>query len=200
MAPLLKILAASALLFCLSVTSVDGQIKIIKQTHWQIKYSEEYKQPLVIEYEVLCNSKSKKYYSRKGLEFYTESGIITSNDNDYINNEWDRGHMVPAADFNCDSIALKKTFSYTNCALQHQDLNRGPWKALEAYEKELAINNKVTVIIVVKFTKLVKLSSGTAIPTHFQKTIYLNDKPFKTYLFPNQSISSSYENFLVKKY
>lgn len=200
MAPLLKILAASALLFCLSVTSSEGQVKIITQQYWQIKYSEDLKQPIAIEYEVLCNSKSKNYYSRKDLKFYEEAGIKTSTDKDYYNNVWDKGHMVPAADFNCDSIALRKTFSYTNCALQHQDLNRGAWKALEAYEKELALNNKVTIIIVLKFTKVTRMPSGTAIPTHFQKTIYLNNKPFKTYLFPNQSVYGDPEKFLIKKY
>ena len=204
MAPLLKILAASMLLFSLSIKGLgqkDGhEVQVIKRQYWQITYSENFKQPLKITYRVLCNSKSKYYYSRNGLEFYTEPGIITSSDIDYVNNIWDKGHMVPAADFNCDSIALRQTFSYTNCALQHQDLNRGPWKSLEAYEKELAINNEVTIIIEVKFSKVRRLRSGTAIPTDFQKTIYLNNKPFKTYLFPNQSVSGNFEKFLVKKY
>lgn len=196
MAPLLKILAASVLLFSLSGT----EPKIIKKQYWQITYSEDLREPLRVEYEVLCNAKSSNYYSRKGLEFYEEPSVKTSTDADYYKNVWDKGHMAPAADFNCDSMALRQTFSYTNCALQHQDLNRGPWKELEAYEKELAINNKVTIIIEVKFTKLTRTPSGTAIPTHFQKTIKLNGKPFKQYLFPNQAVSGSFEKFLVKKF
>lgn len=196
MAPLLKILAASALLFSLTGT----EPKIIKRQYWQITYSEDLREPLRVEYEVLCNAKSSNYYSRKGLEFYEEPGIKTSTSADYYKNVWDKGHMAPAADFNCDSIVLRQTFSYTNCALQHQDLNRGPWKELEAYEKELAINNKVTIIVETRFTVITRMPSGTAIPTHFQKTIYLNGKPFKQYLFPNQSVSGSFEKFLVKKF
>ena len=196
MAPLFKILAASVLLFSLTT----NEPKIIKQPHWQITYSEDLREPLRVEYEVLCNANSKSYYSRKGLNFFEEPNIKTSTDIDYVNNVWDKGHMAPAADFNCDSISLRKTFSYTNCALQHYSLNRGPWKELEAYEKELAINNKVTIIIEVKFTKLTRMPSGTAIPTHFQKTINLNGKPFKQYLFPNQAVSGSFEKFLVKKF
>ena len=197
MAPLLKILAASTLLF---IYSINPKNVNIDKKYWQIEYSQDFRQPIKIKYDVLCNSKSKNYYSRKGLEFYTEPGIITSTDRDYNNNAWDKGHMVPAADFNCDSIALRETFSYTNCALQHQDLNRGPWKLLEAYEKELAINNKVTIVIDVIFAKVTRMPSGTAIPTHFQKTIYLNNKIFKVYKFPNQSVSGNPEKFLVKKY
>jgi endonuclease G len=204
MAPLLKILAASALLFSLSGTGlrqgIEQKVKVIKREHWQITYSEDFRQPLRVEYEVMCNDNSGGYWSRKGLQFYNEPGVKTSIDADYYNNVWDKGHMAPAADFNCDSLALRQTFSYTNCALQHQDLNRGAWKQLEAYEKELALNNKVTIIIVLKFTKVTRMPSGTAIPTHFQKTIYLNGKLFKLYLFPNQSIAGNPEKFLVKKY
>ena len=59
-----------------------------------------------------------------------DSQPILVND-DYVNNVWDKGHLAPAAAFNCDRETIKKTFSYLNCALQHEGLNRGPWKELE---------------------------------------------------------------------
>jgi DNA/RNA endonuclease G (NUC1) len=108
--------------------------------------------------------------------------------------------MAPAADFNCDETALKETFSYVNCALQHKDLNRGQWKDLESYEKELAINNKVSVLITLDFFGSVRNTTGAMIPVGFTKTISLNGKKFKSYYFPNQRVSGSYEKYLVKKY
>lgn len=196
MAPLFKIIATAWLLFLFNANPHPNVI--VKKRFWQITYSQDLRQPLEVKYEVLCTSKSIAYFSRKGLEFYTEPNINTSESIDYVNNIYDKGHMVPAADFNCDSIALRQTFSYTNCTLQHKDLNRGAWKSLEAYEKELAINNKVTVVIKIGFSKITRMPSGTAIPTDFEKTIYLNGKYFKQYKFPNQSVSQNFEKFLVK--
>jgi endonuclease G len=148
----------------------------------------------------LCNSKSTNYFSRKGLDFYTVANIHTSDNADYIHNDYDKGHMAPAADFNCNLNSLKQTFSYVNCALQHKDLNRDQWKDLEAYEKELAGNNKVSVEIIVDFNGSVRSSTGAMIPVGFSKIISLNGKSFKSYYFPNQSVTGSYEKFLVKKY
>jgi endonuclease G len=57
---------------------------------------------------------------------------------DYLNNVYDRGHLAPAADFNCDLATLRKTFTYLNCALQYDELNRGVWRLLEEHERVLA--------------------------------------------------------------
>lgn len=165
-----------------------------------ITYSQDFEQPLEIDYQVKCNQFSKNYYSRKGLNFYKVDSIKTSDNDDYYKNVWDKGHMAPAAAFNCDYELLKSTFSYVNCALQHQDLNRGPWKELEAYERELSINNDITINIMVDFSESTRLPSGAMIPTGFRKTIYKNGKLFKTYYFPNQSVKGSCENFLEKKW
>ena len=41
--------------------------------------------------------------------------------------------------FNCfDKETLRETFNYLNCALQHESLNRGPWKELERFERDLS--------------------------------------------------------------
>lgn len=172
----------------------------IKNQTYHIIYSQTLEQPIQITYKVKCNAFSDKYFSRNGLTFYKEAKIKTSDDQDYLNNEWDKGHMAPAAAFNCDSLDLKRTFSYVNCALQHRDLNRGPWKELEAYEKELAINNDVTIVIYIDFSQSSKLPTGTTIPTGFTKIIILNGRPFKTYYFLNKSVKEKYEKFLIKKH
>jgi endonuclease G len=194
--PLLLIVA----FFSFGITSKELKNVTINNSIYNIVYSQNFEQPLEISYTVKCNRNSKNYYSRKGLNFYKSKGIHTSDDADYYNNVWDKGHMTPAADFNCDLNSLKLTFSYVNCALQHKDLNRGPWKELEAYEKELAINNVVTINILVDFSQSSRLHTGAMIPTGFSKIITLNGKKFKAYYFPNQSVNENYEKFLVKRY
>jgi DNA/RNA endonuclease G (NUC1) len=53
--------------------------------------------------------------------------------------------LAPAADFNCDLASLRKTFTYLNCALQYDELNRGVWRLLEEHERVLAKKYKVEV-------------------------------------------------------
>ena len=107
---------------------------------------------------------------------------------DYAGTGYDKGHMAPAADFNCTTDMLKQTFSYLNCALQNQYLNRGVWKLLEAYERELAKSDSVNVKIIVVFDKnSVVLPSGAHVPSGFYKIITLTkaNKIIK-YYFPNE--------------
>ena len=108
---------------------------IIVKRIYTVCYSEVLEQPEWVEYKVLC---STGQISRKGMRFYTEKDIHTSDDRDYEGNEWDKGHMAPAASFNCDEKAMRSTFSYLNSALQQESLNRGVWKNLETYERKLA--------------------------------------------------------------
>ena len=169
----------------------------IKNNTFTVIYSEKFEQPLEIEYEVACTN---NLYSRKGLDFYKVDGIITSDDADYVNNIYDKGHLAPAANFNCDEKMLYETFSYLNCALQHQELNRGTWKYLENYERMLALKHKVSVKVICKFSKNSKiLPSGATIPDGFLKIIKYNNL-VETYYFPNKSPKSrKFRDYKIKE-
>lgn len=157
---------------------------LIKADIFTIMYSEKLEQPLWVEYDVKCPEGKA---SRKGMDFYTNDSVYTSNGEDYKNNVWDKGHCAPAADFNCDTKNLIKTFSYLNCTLQHEKLNRGPWKFLEAYERALASKGYVHIRIEIIFsTDSKKLPTGSTIPTAFKKTIYVNDVLADSYYFSNE--------------
>lgn len=192
-APLLSIF----FLFFSLISSTPVQINT---DAYRIRYSEDYEQPLRVEYTVKCQHSTQRTYSRTGLDFYTVPGIHTSDSKDYEQNEWDKGHMAPAADFNCDSLLLRQTFSYINCALQHKDLNRGPWKELEAYEKELASKSMVTVLIELDFTGSKRGNHGAMIPTGFKKTISLNGKLYQSYYFKNEKPTLKWQQYLIKQY
>jgi endonuclease G len=147
-------------------------------------YSEVYEQPLWITYKVLCpNGKA----SREGMDFYTNDSIKTSDNLDYASNEYDKGHLAPAADFNCDKKMLLQTFSYLNCALQQENLNRGVWRFLEVHERELAKSGaSVNVKIELVFSpKSKKLPTGATVPDGFTKIIMVNNKITEKYYFPN---------------
>jgi len=159
-------------------------------------YSEVLQQPKWVSYTVQCTAQGA---SRKGMDFYTVKGIITSDAADYANNIWDKGHCAPAADFNCTREMLYKTFSYVNCVLQDQYLNRGAWRLLELYERELATTGKVTVQIRMVYSKnSIKLPTGATVPDGFYKIITYNNKVEK-YYFPNtKPATSDFKKYLIK--
>jgi endonuclease G len=160
---------------------------------YEVLYSESLEQPKEVWYTVECpNGKA----SRKGMDFYINDSIYTSSKEDYENNIWDKGHMAPAADFSCDRGTLYRTFSYLNCALQHQDLNRGVWRLLESRERELAKIKKVDVHIILVFSSSSKkLPSGATVPDAFKKEISYEDKK-EVYYFKNEKpLSSDYQKY-----
>jgi DNA/RNA endonuclease G (NUC1) len=159
----------SLLLILASFSVLSQEITVTNQI-FTIVYSENLEQPLDVKYRVDCIDGT---YSRSGMDFYRHKHVHTSDDKDYYKNVWDKGHMAPAAAFKCVEDELKATFTYLNCALQHEGLNRGPWKYLEAYERELAKKyGYVDVQIIVHFAKKPKrVPAGAAIPTGFTKII-----------------------------
>ena len=167
----------------LSVQLLSAQ-QLIHRSIFDVCYSESKQQPLWLEYEVACNEKG---YSRKGLDFQHDKFFtgITSDNADYYKNVWDKGHLAPAADFNCDYEKLKATFNYLNCALQHEKLNRGPWKDLEKYERELSKECKVNVRIELEFdANSLQLATGALVPSYFIKILSYNDI-VRVFRFPN---------------
>jgi len=186
------------LLIALTVASVctGQQLQAVDLGIYKVIYSEKLENPVKVTYVVLCPDGTA---SRAGMEFYTDKKIHTADNNDYVNNEWDKGHMAPAADFNCNKEMLYKTFTYLNSALQHQSLNRGIWKHLEMHERELAKKEKVEVIIDIEFDKEPKkVPGGASIPKGFYKHIrYKTEKV--CYYFPNEAPKkSTYKDYQIQ--
>ena len=160
----------------------------IKTDIFTAVYSEVLQQPKWVTYTVQCPTGAA---SRKGMDFYTVKGVITSDAADYVNNVWDKGHCAPAADFNCTSEMLYKTFSYVNCVLQHERLNRGVWRLLESYERQLAASNTVTVEIRMVYSQNSQvLPTGATVPDGFYKIIKYGGS-IEKYYFPNTSPTQS---------
>ncbi len=175
------------LLLASTTYAQDLQLRNIHSDIFTVTYSEKYQQPLELSYTVEC---PRGTASRKGLDFYTCDSIETSDNQDYAKNIFDKGHLAPAAAFNCDRETLKKTFTYLNCALQHQSLNRGPWKELERFERNLAkVYGNVTVTINLHFEDKPQnwLPTGALVPVGFTKTIWCDENKF-TFYFPNQDV------------
>ena len=181
-----QILLTILLLLSLN-SSIFGQ-RIVQTDIFRVSYSVEKEQPLWVEYTVLCPNGDA---SRSGMDFWEPDGIHTSDDEDYKNNVWDKGHLAPAAAFNCNKEMLRKTFNYLNSALQHQSLNRGIWNRLEAFERDLANFYTVEVRVDVIFDEnSQRLATGAVVPSFFKKTMKWDDKTAE-FLFPNIDTSGT---------
>lgn len=169
----------------------------IKSDIFEIVYSERLQQPKFIRYMVQCPNGDA---SRKGMDFYVCDSILTSDNLDYVNNPYDKGHMAPAADFNCNKEMLYKTFSYLNCSLQQENLNRTTWRLLEARERELAkTHGKVVVEIRCVFSKSsIVLPSGATIPDGYYKTIKYGKSTEKYYFKNEKPLSTDYTKYKIK--
>ena len=172
------------ILLLLSV-SVSAQDVVVKNNVFQVLYSQQLEQPLRIVYES-ANRPTK--VNRGTMDFYTEKNIKTSDAADYKANIYDKGHGAPAASFSDNMENLKQTFSYLNCILQDQYLNRGEWRLLEEQERKWDDVENLTVLITIHFEKPVKrIPTNAAIPTHLEKHIYFEtQKKWKCFVFLNE--------------
>jgi DNA/RNA endonuclease G (NUC1) len=157
-------------------------------------YSETKEQPVSLVYK---SSNRPKNVDRGSMNFRTEKDYHTSNNADYYRNVWDKGHLAPAATFSDSMDNLKQTFSYLNCALQNQYLNRGEWRMLEEAERDWDDFEELEVTIDIEFSDSI-LPTGATIPSKFIKHIYLTkNNVWECYDFPNTKPDKDWEEYKV---
>lgn len=169
----------------------------VKTPIFEVLYSEELEQPLWLIYE---STNRPTNVNRGSMDFYTEKDIHTSDKNDYYRNVWDKGHLAPAATFSDNMENLKQTFSYLNCALQNQYLNRGEWRLLEEKERKWDDNENLKVKVELIFEKEhVVLPTGGHVPTAMVKHIYFTKQnKWRCFDFPNSKPTKGWEEHEVK--
>ena len=81
-----------------SLSTFGQSPRIYNGELYKVIYSEEYEQPLEVNYKIMCPTGE---ISRSGMDFWKPTGWKTSDNDDYKANVYDKGHMAPAAAFNC---------------------------------------------------------------------------------------------------
>ena len=162
---------------------------------FQISYNEEYQQPNWVEY---IASNRPKNVSRGDLDFFAEPDVYTSDNNDYRNNPWDRGHMAPAATFADTFENIRTTFTYANCAMHWDQLNQGEWAELESQIRDWSIEGDVKVRITLVFGENhIIRETGVHIPTGFEKKLTFADNTTKCFYFPNEDTNRNWDEYEV---
>ena len=182
----------------LSSDCCDNKLRdavIIDKGIYTVSYNELFEQPNWIEYEV---SNRPKNVDRGNMDFYLESGIKTSDNADYYKNPWDKGHLAPAATFSDSQENLRKTFSFINCAMQIDDLNRGEWAELEQEVRDLsALLGTIKVRIELVFDPGHEIrETGVHVPTGFWKKLTFPSGKKECYFFLNAPPNKNWDMYL----
>jgi len=169
---------------------------IIENPVFKVWYSEIKEQPLKLIY---TSTNRVKNVDRGSMNFYTEKEVHTSDNADYYRNVWDKGHLAPAATYSDSYENLRQTFSYLNCALQNQYLNRGEWRLLEEEEREWDDSQNLTITVDLVWDEGYEiLPTGGHIPTDMIKHIYFeNDKVWRCFEFENEKPTKGWEEHEV---
>lgn len=169
---------------------------IIENPVFKVWYSEIKEQPLKLIY---TSTNRVKNVDRGSMNFYTEKDVHTSDNKDYYRNVWDKGHLAPAATYSDSYENLRQTFSYLNCALQNQYLNRGEWRLLEEQERVWDDEQNLTITVELVWDEGFEiLPTGGHIPTDMIKHIYFEeDGEWKCFEFENEKPTKGWEEHEV---
>jgi len=170
---------------------------IIENNVFKVWYSEVKEQPTKLIY---TSTNRVKNVDRGSMNFYTERDVHTSDNQDYYRNVWDKGHLAPAATYSDSYENLKQTFSYLNCALQNQYLNRGEWRLLEEEEREWDDIQNLTITVELVWDEGYEiLASGGHVPTDMIKHIYFEvDGVWRCFEFENEKPTKGWEEHEVQ--
>jgi len=191
-----KITLIFSLILIASIGFAQDTVRVKNQV-FEILYSQKLEQPLWIKYR---STNRPTNVNRGSMDFYMEDKIKTSDGEDYRTNVYDKGHGAPAATFSDNQENLKQTFSYLNCIMQNQYLNRGEWRLLEEQIRKWDDVEPITVTIITVFDKPAKrVPTNAAIPSKLEKHIYFEkSKKWKCFSFPNEKPLVEWEKSEIK--
>ncbi|NDB28626.1 DNA/RNA non-specific endonuclease [archaeon] len=180
----MKHLLLISLLLISTFVGYSQDVKI-KNNVFETLYSQSLEQPLWIRYR---STNRPTNVNRGTMDFYKEPNVKTSDADDYAKNIYDKGHGAPAASFSDNMENLKQTFSYLNCILQDQYLNRGEWRLLEEQERRWDDTENLTILITLHFDNPVKrIPTNAAIPSYLEKHIFFEgQKKWRCFVFLNE--------------
>jgi endonuclease G len=185
-------LALKALILLLVVV-VSSQARIkydtlsVKHKFYSAAFDTTLRYPIVVRWLVCQKSLTCSARSERTDKFDPDPKLLkwTDLDKDYKGSGYDRGHNMPAYDNGCDSAGQVECFYYSNMAPQTPKLNRGDWKELEDYTRDMVLKYDTVKVWCgsVGATKKIGLVS---VPKQCWKVLWIKKiKTYEAYLFDN---------------
>ena len=119
---------------------------------------------------------------------------------DYRESGFDRGHLCNSEDRTASDYLNEETFLMSNMIPQTPELNRGPFKFLEAYCRKLVLKKGQKLLIYSGgIGAKGRLTSGVPIPQYCWKAIYTPTEEIYV-LFPNErTLEKNWNKYRITK-
>jgi DNA/RNA endonuclease G (NUC1) len=111
---------------------------LIQRTVETIDYSDNLGEPNWASWDLTTADEGSATRSTFITDTNLPSGFYEVTSDDYTNSGYDRGHMCPSADRTDTQADNDLVFYMSNIVPQQDDLNTGPWEAVETYCRTLA--------------------------------------------------------------
>ena len=127
-------------------------------------------------------------------------GFKIIDEKDYRDSGYDRGHLCNSEDRTSSEYLNEETFLMSNMIPQTPELNRGPFKFLEAYCRKLVLKKGQKLLIYSGgIGAKGRLTSGVPIPQYCWKAIYTPTEEIYV-LFPNErTLEKNWNKYRVTK-
>ena len=179
---------------------------VINREGYAIGYSDKYKQPLWVCYNLTAEEvKSKKAKRddnfRSDWRLWGDSAQLE----DYKGSSYDRGHLAPAADMGWSTKVMSQSFFMSDMSPQDPSLNRGAWKKLEKKVRDMAVKCKKLHVIsgpVFERADYKRIgNSRVAVPHGYYKILYAPEQnEMIGFILPNSDVNSNLTNYAVSVY
>ena len=178
---------------------IDSNNQIIVHAGYTLSYNETYEQANWVTY-MLCASDLDSATAIRKNYFKPDALIKTGSAelSDYVGSGYDRGHLSPAGNYIENQVEMDESFYMSNISPQDPSFNRGIWKRLENYERELAVEKDTIYVITGGILKGDLKTIGdneVAVPEYFFKIFY-NDSFILCFLIKNEKSSVSIFDFI----
>lgn len=180
--------------------SLDNQI--VKHRGFILSYNEGCEQANWVYYMVTKIDLDNKSAIRHN-KFIEDTLISTGSAStlDYYKSGYDRGHLAPSASFTHDQSLNNETFVMSNMSPQSPSFNRGMWKKLETYEREIAKRLDTVYVLTGPILNDSLETIGTnevCVPNQYFK-VFINSKSkiLECYLMDNVKLKGEVSDFKV---
>lgn len=187
---------------------VNQSSAILCQSKYAVQYSEDTKTPLWASHVLRKSDFTNSNYVERTDDFRLNPDVPEETQvkpSVYSRSGYDKGHLVPAADFSYNDKYMSESFLMTNIAPQAPNNNRKTWSNLEKSIRNLLKKNEInelyvtTGVLYLNDKNLGIINKKVKIPTHFYKVIVEPKSGFSAaYVVPNNNnVNPNFKNYLI---
>ena len=187
----------------ISFVLFSQDVVVLKHTNYTSHFSKSKKYPVMVEWWITkAKVGCEKPLPRKD-NFKPDPLLVSETDlmEDYKGSGTDRGHMMPAAENQCQTQPIQdECFYFSNMAAQYHSLNAGDWKSVDTMEREWAKKDDSVHVWCGNIGELKRIGK-VAVPSQCWKVLYfVKSKEWMAFLFDNNtSKPDGIHNNLVEK-